>query len=109
MDEHLSVLGKSKKIPASISSSFSRGTTYVFFLAELVIALLVHWIASWIILVIDIIKTMVGYLQEAKAEKIIDAVRNMLSVLNRVSRKGEKRPQMRKSFFPAIFYTFIGR
>ncbi len=81
----------------------------MFFLAELVIALLVHWIASWIIQVIDIIKTMVGYLQEAKAEKIIDAVRNMLSVLNRVSRKGEKRPQMRKSFFPAIFYTFIGR
>ncbi|TVQ37407.1 MAG: cation-transporting P-type ATPase [Spirochaetaceae bacterium] len=63
---------------------------YVLLAAAVGTALLGHWIDTWIILAVVVINGVVGYLQEGKAEKAIDAVRSMLSVSNRVLRDGEK-------------------
>ncbi len=63
---------------------------YVLIIAAIGTALLGHWIDTWIIAAVVIINGVVGYLQEGKAEKAIAAVRNMLSVSNRVLRDGER-------------------
>ncbi|WP_319560049.1 hypothetical protein [Marispirochaeta sp.] len=47
-----------------------------------------------------IINAVVGFLQEGKAEKAIDTVRNMLSVSNHVLRNGEKQTIDAKELVP---------
>ncbi len=83
--------GKQKNPILKFLSHFNDVLIYVLLAAALGTALLGHWIDTWIILAVVLINGFVGYLQEGKAEKAIDAVRNMLSVSNRVLRGGEKQ------------------
>lgn len=53
-------------------------------------AFLEHWIDTGIIAGVVFINAFVGFIQEGKAEKAIDAVRNMLSQESRVLRDGKK-------------------
>jgi magnesium-transporting ATPase (P-type) len=64
---------------------------YVLLAAAVVTALLDHWIDTWIILAVVVINGVIGYVQEGKAEKALEAVRRMLSLTARVERNGDVR------------------
>jgi len=64
---------------------------YVLLISAIATALLGHWIDTWIILAVVILNSFVGFVQEGRAEKAIEAVRRMLSVSSSVSRDGKKR------------------
>lgn len=72
-------------------SHFNDVLIYVLLASAAVTALLEHWLDTSVILGVVIINAVVGFLQEGKAEKAIEAVGNMLSVENRVLRDGRKK------------------
>jgi P-type E1-E2 ATPase len=53
-----------------------------------VTALLGHWIDSGVILGVLVINAIIGFIQEGKSEKALDAIRNMLSQQAVVKRDG---------------------
>lgn len=62
---------------------------YVLLGAGIVTALLGHWIDSGVIFGVVIINAFIGFIQEGKAEKAMDAIRNMLSQQALVKRDGK--------------------
>ena len=61
---------------------------YVLLGAGLVTLSLSHWVDSGVIFGVVIINAIIGYLQEGKAEKALDAIRNLLSQQAMVKRDG---------------------
>jgi len=62
---------------------------YVLLCAGLATALLGHWIDSGVIFGVVIINAIIGFVQEGKAEKALDAIRMMLSHQAMVKRDGK--------------------
>ena len=62
---------------------------YVLLAAGVVTALLGHWIDSGVIFGVVVINAIIGFFQEGKAEKALDAIRNMLSHQAMVKRNGQ--------------------
>ncbi|MEA3410822.1 MAG: cation-transporting P-type ATPase [Pseudomonadota bacterium] len=52
---------------------------YVLIAAALVTALLGHWVDTGVIVAVVLINALVGFVQEGKAERALDAIRNLLS------------------------------
>lgn len=52
---------------------------YILLAAGVITALLRHWVDSGVIFGVVIINAIIGFLQEGKAERAMDAIRNMLS------------------------------
>jgi len=78
-----------KKGPlARFLEQFNNVLIYVLLGACLVTALLGHWVDSGVILGVVIINAIIGFIQEGKAEKALDAIRNMLSQQAMVKRDG---------------------
>lgn len=59
--------------------------------AALITLLLQHWIDTAVILAVVFINALIGFIQEGKAEKALDAIRKMLSPTATVVRDGERR------------------
>src|SRR5215467_5263751 len=64
---------------------------YVLLGASFVKAMLGLWVDAAIILGVVLINTLLGFIQEGKAEKALDSIRNMLSAEARTVRGGETR------------------
>ncbi|MCK9230699.1 MAG: cation-transporting P-type ATPase [Syntrophales bacterium] len=64
---------------------------YVLIIAAVITALIDHWIDTWIILGVVIINAVVGFIQEGKAERALEGIKNMLSLKATVLRDGERR------------------
>lgn len=64
---------------------------YILLGAGAVTALLGHWVDTGVILGVVVINAVIGFIQEGKAEKAMDAVRRMLSVGAMVLRDGARR------------------
>lgn len=62
---------------------------YVLLGAGIITALLGHWIDSGVIFGVVVINAIIGFIQEGKAEKAMDAIRNMLSQQALVKRDGK--------------------
>ncbi|MCB1873817.1 MAG: carbonate dehydratase, partial [Gammaproteobacteria bacterium] len=60
-------------------SQFNNVLIYVLLAAAAVTAVLAHWVDTGVILAVVLINALVGYIQEGKAEKALDAIRNLLS------------------------------
>jgi len=73
------------------AEQFNNVLIYVLMAAGGVTALLGHWIDTGVIVGVVIINAIIGFLQEGKAEKALDAVRNMLSQQAMVMRDGVRR------------------
>lgn len=61
---------------------------YILLVAGVVTALLGHWVDAFVIFGVVVINALIGFIQEGKAEKAMDAVRQMLSVEAMVLRDG---------------------
>lgn len=61
---------------------------YVLLLSAAVTAALTHWVDTGVILGVVIINALIGFIQEGKAERAMDAIRQMLSHQAAVARDG---------------------
>ncbi|CAM3679279.1 cation-transporting P-type ATPase [Vibrio aerogenes] len=63
---------------------------YVLLGSATITALLNHWMDTGVILAVVFVNAVIGYLQEGKAEKAMDAIRHMLAPQANVIRDGER-------------------
>lgn len=59
--------------------------------AAAITALLGHWIDTAVIMAVVIVNTVIGFVQEGRAEKALEALRDMLALKAAVIRDGERR------------------
>lgn len=64
---------------------------YVLLAAALMTAFLGHWVDTGVILGVVVINAIIGFIQEGKAERALDAIRRMLSLQAMVLREGERK------------------
>jgi magnesium-transporting ATPase (P-type) len=62
---------------------------YVLLIAAMVTTALAHWVDTGVILGVVLINALIGFIQEGKAERALDAIRHMLSQQASVSRAGQ--------------------
>ncbi|MDO9270276.1 MAG: cation-transporting P-type ATPase [Methylobacter sp.] len=70
-------------------SQFHNVLIYVLLVAAGVTAAIEHWVDSGIIVGVVLINALIGFIQEGKAEKALDAIRNMLTHQAMVRREGK--------------------
>jgi magnesium-transporting ATPase (P-type) len=70
---------------------FQNVLIYVLLLSALITALLDHWVDCSVIVGVVLINAIIGVIQEGKAERALDAIRNMLSLNATVLRDGQRR------------------
>ncbi|PIX55379.1 MAG: carbonate dehydratase [Zetaproteobacteria bacterium CG_4_9_14_3_um_filter_54_145] len=70
-------------------AQFHNVLIYVLIAAGLITAMLGHWVDSGVIIGVVLINAVIGFIQEGKAEKSLDAIRNMLSLQAMVKRDGK--------------------
>ncbi len=63
---------------------------YVLLAAAVMTAFLAHWVDTGVILAVVILNALIGFIQEGKAEKALDAIRNLLSPQAVVRRNGHQ-------------------
>ena len=63
---------------------------YVLMGAALVTALLGHWVDTWVILAVVVANALIGFIQEGKAEKAMEAIGRMLAPRATVLRGGQR-------------------
>ncbi|HSP00205.1 MAG TPA: HAD-IC family P-type ATPase, partial [Thioalkalivibrio sp.] len=64
---------------------------YVLITAAVITALLGHWVDTTVILAVVVIQTLVGFIQEGKAEQALSAIRHLLAPRAVVVREGGQR------------------
>ncbi len=64
---------------------------YVLLVAAVVTALLGHWVDSGVILGVVVVNAIIGFMQEGKAERALEAIRDMLSPHAQVLRDGRRQ------------------
>jgi magnesium-transporting ATPase (P-type) len=62
---------------------------YILLVAAVITAALGHWIDTWVILAVVVINAAIGFIQEGKAQKALEGIRNMLSPFAQARRNGE--------------------
>lgn len=70
-------------------SQFHNVLVYVLLAAAGVTAAIDHWVDSGVIVGVVVINALIGFIQEGKAEKALDAIRNMLTHQAMVRRDGK--------------------
>ena len=70
---------------------FNQPLVYILLLAGGVTAFLGEWVDSFVIFTVVVINAIVGFLQETKSEKAIDALARMVATETTVRRDGQKR------------------
>ncbi len=95
--ERLETYGPNRLNPPAGRNAFQRFLEqfknvliYVLLLAGVITAAMGHWIDSGVIFSVVIINAIIGFIQEGKAERALEAVKNMLSPQAMVIRKGKR-------------------
>lgn len=71
-------------------AQFNNLLIYVLMAAAAVAALLNHWIDAAVILAVVVVNAIIGFIQEGKAERALDAIRSMLTLHASVLRGGHR-------------------
>lgn len=79
---------------------FNHILIYVLLFAAIITALLNHWIDTFVILAVVMVNACIGFIQEGKAEKALDALREMLSPSATVIRQEERQTIPAKALVP---------
>jgi len=82
---------KKRSILLSFLAQFHNILIYVLLGASIVTALLEHYVDTYVILAVVIINAIIGFLQEGKAEKAMDAIRHMLALRADVIRDDKRQ------------------
>ena len=72
-------------------AQFHNVLIYVLLVAAVITALMDHWVDTWVILAVVIINAIIGFVQEGKAEKALESIRQMLSLNAVVLRDGNRQ------------------
>ncbi|KFI22840.1 HAD-IC family P-type ATPase [Nitrosococcus oceani] len=72
-------------------TQFHNVLIYVLLAAAVVTALLAHWVDTGVILGVVVLNALVGFIQEGKAERALEAIRHLLSPQANVLRDGQHR------------------
>ncbi len=83
--------GKKRTWWMRLLMQFHNVLIYVLIVAAVITALMEHWIDMWVILAVVIINALIGFLQEGKAERALESIREMLSLEAVVMRDGKKQ------------------
>ena len=83
--------GKKKGPLMRFLAQFNNVLIYVLLLAGFVKLMLSLWLDASIIFAVVILNSALGFVQEGRAEKALDSIRNMLSAEARTLRGGETR------------------
>lgn len=73
---------------------------YVLLGAAVITAVLDHWIDTFVILAVVLANAIIGFIQEGKAEKAMDAIRQMLAPHASVLRSGKRHSIAREKLVP---------
>ena len=73
-----------------LANQFKNILIYVLLIAAAITALIGHWVDSAVIAGVVIINALIGFVQEGKAEKALDAIRDLLSPQATVLRDGTR-------------------
>ncbi len=73
---------------------------YVLIVTGIVTAALGHWIDSSVILLVVVINALIGFIQEGKAEKAMEAISGMLAAKASVRRDGQMQTVMAEELVP---------
>ena len=73
---------------------------YVLLASAAITAAMQHWVDTGVILGVVIINALIGFLQEGKAERALDAIRDMLSLHASVLRDGHRQAVPAESLVP---------
>ena len=73
---------------------------YVLLASAAVTAMLAHWVDTGVILGVVVINAVIGFIQEGKAEKAMDAIRRMLSPEATVLRAGKREVVAAEALVP---------
>jgi len=73
---------------------------YALLVAAVVTGVLGHWIDTWVILGVVFVNAIIGFIQEGKAEKALDAIRTMLSLKAVVVRDGRRQEILADQLVP---------
>ena len=83
--------GKKRGPFARFLSQFNNILIYILVAAGVVKLILGHWVDAGIIFSVVVLNALLGFIQEGKAERALDSIRNMLSSEARTMRNGETR------------------
>lgn len=83
-------VGKKKSIWQGWLNQFNNILIYILLIAALITALLQHWIDTSVIIGVVFLNALIGYIQEEKAERAIEALKKMLSLQASVIRNGKR-------------------
>lgn len=73
---------------------------YILIATAVVTALLDHWVDTYVILAVVLINAVIGFVQEGRAEKALDAIRDMLAPHASVIRGGVRRTLRTEELVP---------
>jgi len=85
---------------ARLAAQFNNLLIQVLIVAAVVTALLDHWVDTWVILGVVVVNAIIGFAQEGKAEKSLEAIRHMLSPRASVTRDGQRRTVAAEELVP---------
>lgn len=83
--------GKTQSPIVRFLLQFHNVLIYVLMAAAVVTALLDHWIDTWVIIAVILVNAIIGFVQEGKAEKALESIKNMLSLHATVVRNGQRK------------------
>lgn len=81
---------KSRSAVMRFLSHFNNLLIYVLLGAAALTAALSHWVDTYVILAVALVNATIGFLQEGKAERALQAIRQMLSPRATVLRQGQR-------------------
>jgi magnesium-transporting ATPase (P-type) len=82
--------GKKRGPIVRFLSQFNNLLIYVLLVSAVITALIAHWIDSGVIFGVVLINAIIGFIQEGKAEKAMEAIKNMLTFRSSVIRDGSR-------------------
>lgn len=91
---------KRKNVFLRFLSHFHNILIYVLLGASVITASLGHIVDTFVIIAVVIINAIIGFLQEGKAEKAMDAIRHMLALRAAVIRDGKRQTIMGEQLVP---------
>jgi P-type Ca2+ transporter type 2C len=92
--------GKKRSWFVRLLMQFHNVLIYVLLVAAVITALMDHWIDTGVILAVVIINAIIGFIQEGKAEKALESIRKMLSLVAVVMRDGKKQTVAAEDLVP---------